>query len=235
YAGRVEDYPFDPPGTPRGNLLYSADLLDGGNTFSANLTSDDGIKLYSQIAFRAAYGISSVMSRTAFLAGIAYRGETKDFTWDGSFEYRYYGGLYNAGYHNYDVYYRDTTLGEYANSVGPHLYPLQNFDRPFSQWAVFTEYQDLKDVTGYTCYLKAKYIFYDRIFASATLDLNYIKVENIPDFLYPFYDIGIGWEPVKGISFTISRTNRAMNLDNSYQTLYMYKSAVNQAAIRWNL
>jgi hypothetical protein len=47
--------------------------------------------------------------------------------------------------------------------------------------------------------------------------------------------VWLGWEPVRGLSIIISKTNRAMNLDRSYPTYYLYSSPVTAMTVRWNV
>lgn len=223
--------------TPRRNLLEQVDLLDHGYTLSGSLaTGDTLLRLYSMIALRDARESDYMMSRTAFVAGASGRFETDRLKLGGTAEYRYYGGLFNAGYRNLNVYYRNPDNNEtWANTVGPHLYQLSWFERPFSQWAVFAEYQDLKDVTGWSFYGKGKWFFHDRFHVRAMVDLNYVVPENLDPFLYPFYDIGIGWEPFDNFSVVASATNKGMNLDKHYPTFYLYERPVPSIAFRWNV
>jgi hypothetical protein len=93
----------------------------------------------------------------------------------------------------------------------------------------------MKDLLGAALQLRAKYHFYKGLTLRAFLDLNYIKPERNDGFLYPFYDIGLGWEPVKDVSMMISLTNRAMNLDKSYPTYYLYRTPAEAITLRWNI
>lgn len=225
------------PQTPRRNLLNAVNLNNYGYTLSGAFGREDSLlNFYAQAALRSAESSDYLMNRTAFVAGASARIESKNVELQATGEYRYYGGLFNAGYRNTTVYYRDpSTQVDWGNTVGPHLYQLAWFERPFSQWAVFAEYQNLKDVTGWTFYAKGKWFFYDRFLVRGMLDLNYIVPEKLDPFLYPFYDLGIGWEPFENFSIIFSATNKGMNLDKHYPTFYLYEHPVPSIAFRWNV
>lgn len=223
--------------SPRYALLKQVGLQDFGYTLSGSLTSGDSLyRVYAQGGLREADVTDYLMNRMAFVAGASARFESGNVELSATGEYRYYGGLFNAGYRNTDVYYRDPEIEQsWGNTVGPHLYQLAWFERPFSQWGVFSEYQNLKDVTGWTLYGKGKWFFYDRFLVRGMLDLNYIVPEKLDPFLYPFYDIGIGWEPFDKFSLVFSLTNKGMNLDKHYPTFYLYEHPVPSIAFRWNV
>jgi hypothetical protein len=238
--------PFD-NASPRGRKYNSVAPSNFVYSLSANLHDGRGDETYVQGGLRDSKNGSDVVALGALLAGVHSTGSAGRFEWDGRMEYRFYGGLFNAGYYRDDILYRNTassyigylsqkeSLRGFGNTIGPFLYPLQNMERPFSQWAVFTEYQDLKDIMGLAFQLRGKYFFYDRFLLRAFLDFNYIKPEQTDGFLYPFYDIGLGWEPAHNISIVISTTNRGMNLDKSYPTYYLYKSLGGGVTLRWNV
>jgi len=64
------------------------------------------------------------------------------------------------------------------------------------------------------------------------LDFNYLDVSNEDPFLYPFYNLGFGWAPVSGTTITLSHTNRAMNLDTHYPTLYLLEKGTLMIALQ---
>ena len=223
--------------SPRGSLLKAVGLHHYG--YSAQLALKLprllGLDLHAvtSLALRDADTAGMMMNRMAFLAQVEASGKWKRGALDALAEYRYYGGLFNNGFRNDDPAYRDPEQTHYANTIGPFLYPLRNLDYPFSQWAVFTEYQDLKDVTAWTLYLKGKLFLIDRFVAHGTLDLNYVVPEKTDAFLYPFFSAAIGYEPIDDISATIGVTNRAMNLDKHYPTYYLLTTPTLEATIRW--
>ena len=221
--------------SPRQQLLSEADLQNYGVGMSGRVDSiDNRGALYAQYGLRGGSGF--LMNRSALLAGGSFAIDDTRFQLHGQGEYRYFGGLFNHGYRNVDVYYRDPEETEdWGNTVGPHLYPLSLFDRRFMQWPVMTEYQDLKDVTAWTLYAKGKWFFYGRFILYALLDLNYIVPEHEESFLYPFYEAGVGWEPVRNFSLLFSASNKGMNLDKHYPTFYLYERPIPTVAFRWNV
>ncbi|HUV37363.1 MAG TPA: hypothetical protein VMX58_10530, partial [Patescibacteria group bacterium] len=110
-------------------------------------------------------------------------------------------------------------------TVGNYLYPLGLFHRPFSQWAVYTDYQE-RDVQSFIFRADASCRLPGDCTAICKLDFNVIDASGEESYLYPFYDIGFGWAPVSGTSITLSHTNRAINLDTHYPTLYQLKSGL---------
>ncbi len=224
------------PNSPRQLLAEEAMLSDYGYTASGSVyTGDTAIRLYGQAALRQAGRSDYLMNRMAVIAGGSFQEQSEAWQISITGEYRYYGGLFNAGFRNTDVFYRDTGRSAWwKNTIGPHLYRLEWLERPFRQWAVFAEYQDLKDVTGWTLYAKGKWFFYDRFLLRGLLDLNYIVAENLDPYLYPFYDVGLGWEPFDQFSVVVSATNKGMNLDKHYPTFYLFERPAPMVSFRWN-
>lgn len=197
-------------------------------------------------ALRSAAVSDRLMSRSAFRASAGFDvvGKQGSLSLTGTF--RYYGGLFNAGYRNDDASFRQeyeeggsgtrgaATLG-YANTIGPHLYSLRQLDYPFSQWAVFTEYQDLKDVTGWTLFGQGRWRFYDRFFLDGTFDLNLIVPEGLDAELYSFFSLTAGYEPYSGITAELGVTNRTMNLDKHYPTYHLFDGIAAMGRVRWGV
>jgi hypothetical protein len=198
-----------------------------GLNLSAGLGWNDMIRLYTQLGVRGVDDASfEGVERCADLVGVTYRDEIAgklDFDLTG--EYRYYGRYFNAG-HSYEgscFYYRGFEgYGDcYSmNTIGAQLYPLHEFFRPFSQWAVYTDYEGL-NVQTFIFRADASYRLPAGFSIICNLDFNYMDVSNEEPFLYPFYNLGLGWSPVRGTTIAIGHTNRAMNLDKHYPTLYL--------------
>jgi len=113
--------------------------------------------------------------------------------------------MYNAAYYEPNKLYRDIVLKnsnpEYANTIGRYHYPIKNAFNKFSQWAVYTEYQNL-DVLG----IELRSEINKPI--AKKMDLN-LKIETITIIR-------------EKINFA-ETGNKTMNLDKSYQTVYMVK------------
>ncbi len=168
------------------------------------------------------------------LVGGESRWVTNLFSLKGRFEYRSYDAEFNEGYRNDWVYYRDPKKTLYKNMIGPYLYPLRLFHRPFSQWAVFTEYQS-HDVGGLTLQLQSTLKLPLDLALKIDLDINRIHASGTSPFWYPFYEVGLAWQPSSNALLMVSATNKAMNLDKHYPTFYLYSSSVVQMSARWNV
>jgi len=195
---------------------------------SAGAYVDNKLRIYAQVSSRPFEDIAGTgIERYAALAGLHYKKASDKWRTELTAEARYYGKGFNANFKNTDVFYRNTSnqIG-WANTIGPQFYPMFMYDRPFSQWAVFTEYQNgqsYDNVGALTAHLKEQYFFHKRLFIQADLDFNYMLAEGDAPFLYPFYTVGIGWEPAKNNTAMICITNKGMNLDMHYYTFYLYQ------------
>jgi hypothetical protein len=210
---------------------YELGLPGNGMNVSVGFQWKETVRLYSQVGIRRINDSShSGIKRCACLIGCTAGGGLKKFDLDLTAEYRYYGRYFNrdlkyAGdcflYRGYDGY-----SGCFSwNTAGRYLYPLGLFHRPFSQWAVYTDYQG-RDVQSYIFRTDASCRLPGNCLVICNLDFNYMDVSNEDSFLYTFYDVGFGWAPVSGASITLSHTNRAMNIDTHYPTLYMLQRGI---------
>ncbi len=249
---------FDPEfagNSPRARLYSKADLESSGYALLGSIERDISPNLHGDFTLNYAIRnggdpLDHFLSRSAFLARLRLEGAWRDGEFSVEGAYRYYGGLFNAGFRNDSPSYRQEAeevdnrndnygnsgfVTTYANSIGPYLYPLSNLDYPFSRWAVFAEYQDLKDVTGWTLYARGRWRVIDRFFVSGMLDLNLIVPEKTASALYPFWRAGVGYEPYPSITLSLEATNQTMNLDKHYPTFYQIDGLSGQATIRWRL
>jgi hypothetical protein len=157
----------------------------------------------------------------AVLAGIKFKISKKNFKVNTIIEGRFYGAGFNANFKNTNVNYRNSTIN---NSIGDHFYPLLLLDRPFSQWAIYTEYQSensFQNIGSIVCQINSCYKLKNDFTINADLDFNYMISEKDNSFLYPFYDIKFGW--MEGLNcFLIGITNRGMNLDLHYPSYYLF-------------
>jgi hypothetical protein len=206
---------------------YESGLPDNGVNVSAGLRWRESVRLYSQVAMRNIRDSShGGIKRCASLIGCTVRGRAHKFDFDLTTEYRFYGRYFNQDlkcdgncflYRGYEGYGGECSSW---NTAGSYLYPLSVFLRPFGQWAVYTDYQG-RDVQSLIFRADVSYGLPGNCEAICNLDFNYIDASNEDAFLYPFYDVGLGWVPVAGTSITLRHTNRAMNLDRHYPTLYL--------------
>jgi len=197
-----------------------------GNTFSASISYKDLIRLYLQYGNRNNDNTDFTSGESgAFLGGLNVKYTDNIFNIFAKAEYRSYGKFYNLYYYNQNIYFRDSSRRTYSNNVGPELYPLYYYDRKFSQWAVFTEYQGM-DVSCLTFQLDSKAYLIDKFYIYLNLDINNITAGYYESFTYSFFDYGAGYEVMEDNFIAIGVTNKAMNLDNSYPTFYQYANSV---------
>ena len=202
---------------------------------SASYVLKKKLKVYTQISNRTQYTTNTLQS----YAGVI--GASKDYQDDmvkiiAHVEYRFYGSNYKQGFNNQDVYYRATTAGQYGgnygNTIGNNLYPMRNFERPFSQFAVFTEYTNLA-VNCYTAYADGIFKLYNKLSAQVTFDANILSINYFDgksftqsNFAYPFYKAGFRLDLARNTMMFVGISNKGMNLDNTYQTFYLYQRPV---------
>lgn len=222
-----------------GSSDATAGLRGEGVTAAAALRWSDRVRFYTQVGVRGVDDPSfGGLERCADLVGLAYRDELKEkLVLDLTGEYRYYGRYFNEGrtydgacflYRGYDGYGSECSSW---NTVGAHLYPLQTFYRPFGQWAVYADYQG-RNVQSFIFRADASYRLPGNCRLICDLDFNYLDVSNEDPFLYPFYNLGFGWEPAPGTTIAVSHTNRAMNLDTHYPTLYLTEKGTIMIAVQ---
>jgi hypothetical protein len=153
----------------------------------------------------------------------------------GTLEYRWYGGGFNAELRNETAtHYRKTDQMPGGNYIGDHVYPLSFLSRPFSQWAVFTEY-DKRWVSGLSFVSSTRFKVARSINAIIETDLNLITAENEDPFLYPFFKVGPSISAFDNTYMTFSITNKTMNLDKHYPTYYLLTRPVFQIELRRDL
>jgi len=225
-----------PTGGVINRLRTGAD--DTYTSLSMRLVHLSGVEAYAE------YGIRNVSLKdnTAYLIGTHYALHSALLILDTHLEYRYYGSIFNFGwYEPAQVAGRDSSgAAIYASNAGRYhlgnadLYPIELYDHPFSQWAVFTDYQGV-NVSGITFYADLKIPIYQSLFFKGLLDWNRIEAQGHAPFVYPFFACGLGWEPFAGVSFLYSLTNRTMNLDRAYPTLYLLKYPSSEMRMMWDL
>ncbi len=187
-------------------------------SLSAGLYKEN-TRLYIESGYR--HTAFSPILNMAFLGGIGNKLSHRRLKADIRLEYRYYGGGFNHQFRNEEAtHFRNVNRPTGANLIGDMVYPLSFFGRPFSQWAVFTEY-DKQWVQGITAYGSLSYNWYRSAFVFCDFDFNYISAEGEEGFIYPFYNSGIKAHLATGTFASISITNRTMNLDKHYTTYYL--------------
>ena len=206
----------------------------------AALIPDSSSRVYVQASNLVGAPVDE-SNTNAFLLGAKKEIKQKNFRIFCRAEIRYYGSFFKNNLTEDVVYYRNLTQGavasipaNYGNSIGPNLYPLRNYERPFSQFASFTEEQfNPYSIAGASIYLDGDFRIYKQLFFKVNLDINYMtwfspeahlsQIPNSASFTYPFYKTGILFQPAKNTNVFIGITNKGMNLDNTYQTFYLLK------------
>jgi hypothetical protein len=216
---------------------------NGYHTFISlfgHLTSHKGNSYYGQIGYNTSYNrldyvYKGFNRQVAALAGMEHHFNSKRFSIDNKTEIRYYGHTYNSYHHDAILRYRKPAYNPemmYDNTIGKYLYPIRKFNTPFSQWSVFTEYQDRNvfaaSLTGNMSYRSSKKICFllnydingiyarlDKIFAST--------IDDRSRFIYPFFKAAVRYYPIEEgyISFFVA--NKTMNLDIGYPTHYLMR------------
>jgi len=197
----------------------------------------DHFKIYVQAGFRPGHEFifqssESFTDKIAVLLGFEYRYSKKNFTMNTAMEARYYGSIFNEGYYDFSLRYRDTASNIYEmydNTVGPYLYPLRKFSTNFSQWAVFTEYY-FNRIFSFNLRGSVNQDISKKISAGLKYDLMFIRAKDNfsstadqppTSFLYPFFTASISYRIIREVETSLLLTNQSMNLDVSYPTHYL--------------
>ena len=146
-------------------------------------------------------------------AGIRYKYQENDLSLTSSL--RYYADGFNLGYSGRGPRY----AGPGGSYLGEQLYPLRNFYRDMSQWALYT-HSVRGDLWTFEVSGKWNKRIYKKLSLNCILDINYLHdVEDNSGQIFPIYDIGAQVDFLRVFKGGISVTNRHMELRNFYQTL----------------
>jgi hypothetical protein len=128
---------------------------------------------------------------------------------------RYYQYEFNRGYRSSKPSFRDG-----QRYIGTQLYALKNYYRPLNQWALMTNYFG-RDVFNWELRLNWEKKIYKKAHFISEIDFNliYNTQQNRIDY-YPLYNIGLSIHFLKNFTFSLTGTNKHMNLDTYYQTFY---------------
>lgn len=206
------------------------------NSLSENYSisvKHDNFRLYSEFGIRNTipYQPDEFRYKTGLLVGFEYNYNHENIKLKLNSEYRYYGYQFNLGF-------RDTAINSYTTgtfgTIGRNYYPIYLYDRSnFSQWAVFTDYQS-RNIEGYSLNADIDWYFYDKFILFGEFDINAINAFDEKIFVYPFYRSGIGFQPVDGANIKLSLTNRMINLDKHYPTLYLMNNPAVMISLNYN-
>ncbi|MBS1507233.1 MAG: hypothetical protein JSS79_11360 [Bacteroidetes bacterium] len=190
-------------------------------------------RLYAEAGYRRTD--FSPARNMAAVVGISDKNRTRRFSMEWRFEYRYYGGGFNYQFRNEEAtHFRDTGRPAGSNFIGEAVYPLSFLGRPFSQWAVFTEY-DKPWVQGLTFFGKPVFELSKNTSVFADIDVNVIIASGEDPFCYPFYNSGFRFNVDARSFLSVSLTNRTMNLDKHYTTYYLVTSPIFQFEVKRTL
>ncbi|KAK3582382.1 hypothetical protein CHS0354_023926 [Potamilus streckersoni] len=180
-------------------------------------------KIYAEYTYRYSNTNISFVGLSAIVAGGEVHYEDERFSISAMLEGRFYGWGSLAGFKNETKSFLNTAAGSEPFYGGAQIvYPISWYERPFSQLAVFTEYQG-QDVYGLSLVWSLKYCCYDLLYLTATADMNLLGASLLPVFVYPLYAFSAGWEPFKDVQFEIFASNREMNLYRHYPALSAMK------------
>jgi hypothetical protein len=190
-------------------------------------------KIYTHLSFKpvttpyqidsAVYYKPTPIGKIAGLVGINWQRKTEKLNIETVFEARYYGKSFNFERAERSSFYRNrSSFFGYNATIGQNLYPLASYDRPFSQWGVFTEYNH-KNVGGLTLRAKGNYQLRNPWYWYFDLDDNLIFADGERPFNYLFVSTGLNYKFRKDIDCGIGLTNKGMNLDVFYPTFYYHR------------
>jgi hypothetical protein len=180
----------------------------------------DSIRIYGSVGVQP--GDPLFRDNWGSLAGVSYRYHSNDdaaIHLASSIEYRFYSSGYNARRFGKGLRYAGVSG---SHSIGRYLYPLDRIDRPFSTWALHTGYQG-RDVESGDIYAKGQARLYRDLHLHFMGEVMAIRGQYYGSMIYPFYDVGIAWQPVKECYIRMSVTNRAMDLYEHFPSLFALK------------
>lgn len=190
-------------------------------------------KAYAHVGFKsvnAPYQIDSAVfykpnniDKLAAVVGTKWTHKADRLTIETVAEARFYGKAFNFERAQGGAFYRSrNNYSSYNSTIGDNLYPILSYDRPFSQWAVFTEYRN-KNIGGLTLRTKGNWQLKGRWHAYFDVDYNAIFAENERPFSYLFGTLCLNFKFRKDIDCSYGMTNKGMNLDVFYPTFYFHK------------
>lgn len=213
-------------------------LLDDPVNY-ANIGSSFGYQILNGLSlnYSLSYTTKSIKwsdkwpSDFAYLFSIKYTKKIKNSSLEFSLKNRFYGMNYKAlNFMDtllwYPYKYRYRLKGLYSNRPYLAYYPLKNYYRPVSQYALYSEYQDVEYIFGNELYLKWYKQLSKKFGNELELELiNIIKSGNVKTsmFNYIFYSNFLYFNLFPGCKAGLYITNKQMNLDAQYQTFYQMK------------
>lgn len=170
-------------------------------------------ELYAQSGFKKEEGSKNIYD--AYLIG--FKGSNDLFgntlKLNYNLAYRYFESGFNNNHYNSNQNYLES-------NGGASLYPIHLFERPFSQWATFTQFQG-QGINGITLQLKARYNFYKDFYAVINLDYNWLNMKN-ENRLYDLFQYGLMYQPIQDAEFFAGVINYDMELRKAFPTFQLY-------------
>jgi len=124
-------------------------------------------------------------------------------------------GLNLGEIHRFSIEYKKEN---YRYQLSEQLYPLKNYNRNISQWALFTNYQN-SSLLNYEIVLDYVMDFSDRVNLNTKIDGNLIyDLTNDDIILFPAYDLTVNLHFFSKFKFQIGFTNKHMELFNYFQS-----------------
>lgn len=192
----------------------------------------DSLRLYAEAGYRLSDDDLDPVLNYAVLLGARGAWSGGGFNIQYRAEYRHYGGGFNYALRDEaSTHYRDTERPPGGNYIGNQVYPLEYLNRPFSTWAVFTEYHK-RWVSGVSLAAQAVYPLGRALELLADADFNLIAAEGEQPFLYPFFKVGARVQAIDNTYIAATLTNKTMNLDKHYTTYYLLRYPVLQLELR---
>lgn len=192
---------------------------------SAGVYRKEQTRIYGQVAYRFAPEYIPTPLNVAGLIGMENHWNHNKWNVLTRIEGRYYGGGFNYNLNSErKVHFRDPKrrLDESRSFIGTQVYPLRLLNRPFSQWAVFTEYHK-QHIGGISMWGKMSYQWKQSWYGVAIWDVNAIMADGEALFIYPFYQAGVSYKPFDQLFVSLLLTNQNINLDKHYPTYYLLK------------
>lgn len=135
---------------------------------------------------------------------------------------RYFGANYISGHYGGSAYlYRSNHSRE---ARGEYLYPLKNYFRPLSQFALYSEYRPTQ-IISYELSLNWKQKLFNKISHDVDLEVLNLNTDGFYDepntsFTYYYYTYFLYYNIFPGFKAGFYLTNKLMNVDVLYQTFY---------------
>lgn len=188
-----------------------------------------GLNYYRDDYFTASFPDKGLADQLGLVAGLSWSRETEKFRLRLNAEYRYYGHGYVLGWKDQTVGYKggNIGLGPLVSRNRRAFAPVHYLDRPFAQLALFSDFQFLDyrsgisflpDISAASLVADFRYRIPWNLYLEGYVDLNLLFVEGSEPFAYPFYRLGLGWEPAPGNSISLAVTNKGFDIEQHYPT-----------------